>query len=101
VAERAGAVVGLVATQLVPRLDREGWSCRITDLVVGAAHRRSGVATALVGAAEEEARRRGALRLDLSSGEWRADAHAFYARLGFETRARAFTRRLTSPAGGR
>jgi hypothetical protein len=49
-------------------------------------------------AAEAEARRTGAPRLDLSSGEWRADAAAFYARLGFETRSRGFTRRLARPS---
>ena len=94
VAERAGAVVGLVATHLVPRLDEDGWSCRITDLVVAAPQRRSGVGSALVAAAEAEARAHGAPRLDLSSGEWREDAHAFYARLGFGSRSRAFTKRL-------
>jgi GNAT superfamily N-acetyltransferase len=87
-------VVGLVATHIVPRLDDDALTCRITDIVVSGAHRRSGVGSALMAAAEQEARRAGAPRLDLSSGEWRADAHAFYARHGFETRARSFTKRL-------
>jgi GNAT superfamily N-acetyltransferase len=90
----AEGVVGLVATHIVPRLDDDGFTCRITDIVVSAAYRRSGTGTALMEAAEQEARRAGAPRLDLSSGEWRADAHAFYTRHGFETRARAFTKRL-------
>jgi ribosomal protein S18 acetylase RimI-like enzyme len=88
-------IVGLVATQIVPRLDRDALTCRITDIVVSAAHRRSGIGSTLMTAAEEEAREAGAPRLDLSSGEWRSDAHAFYARHGFETRARAFTKRLS------
>lgn len=98
VAERAGAVVGLVATHIVPRLDEDGWSCRITDIVVAASQRRSGAGSALVAAAEAEARRHGARRLDLSSGEWRTDAHAFYARLGFRSQSRAFTKPLASGA---
>ena len=57
-------------------------------------HRRSGVGSALLAAAQEEAQRAGAPRLDLSSGEWRAEARAFYSRLGFETRSRGFTKRL-------
>jgi GNAT superfamily N-acetyltransferase len=89
-------VVGLVATHIVPRLDDDACTCRITDIVVSAAHRRSGIGSALVAAAEAEARKAGAPRLDLSSGEWRADAHAFYASHGFETRARAFTKRLSA-----
>jgi GNAT superfamily N-acetyltransferase len=88
-------VVGLLATHIVPRLDSDGFTCRITDLVVAVGHRRSGIGSALIAAAEQEARRAGAPRLDLSSGEWRADARAFYESHGFETRARAFTKRLS------
>jgi ribosomal protein S18 acetylase RimI-like enzyme len=99
VAEVGGhGVVGLVATHLVPRLDDDRFTCRITDIVVSAEHRRSGIGSALLGAAEAEARRSGAPRLDLSSGDWRADAHAFYDRHGFETRGRAFTKRLGASA---
>jgi N-acetylglutamate synthase-like GNAT family acetyltransferase len=93
--ESAAGVVGLVATHIVPRLDDDAFTCRITDLVVSGAHRRSGIGSTLMTAAEHEARTVGAPRLDLSSGEWRADAHAFYASHGFETRARAFTKRLS------
>ncbi len=91
---RAAGVVGLVGTHIVPRLDADACTCRITDIVVLAAHRRSGIGSALLAAAEREARRAGAPRLDLSSGDWRPDAHAFYASHGFETRARSFTKRL-------
>lgn len=94
VAEADGAIVGLVATHVVPRLDGELLSCRVVDIVVSQDHRRQGVGTALVAAAEVEARRRGCRRLDLSSGDWRDDAHAFYERLGFETSSRGFVRRL-------
>ncbi len=94
VADSADGVVGLVATHIVPRLDRDRLSCRITDIVVSASHRRRGIASALVEAATDEARRAGAQRLDLSSGEWRADAYAFYTRMGFTTQSRGFTKRL-------
>jgi GNAT superfamily N-acetyltransferase len=89
-----GDVVGLVATCLVPRLHNDGLSCRITDLVVTASRRRQGAGRALMAAAEATARAAGARRLDLSTGDWRSDAHAFYARLGFHDNARALTRRL-------
>ena len=45
-------------------------------------------------AAEAEALAHGSRRLDLSSGDWRADAHALYERSGFERRAQAFIKRL-------
>jgi GNAT superfamily N-acetyltransferase len=94
VAELDGDVVGLVATHIVPRLDRDRVTCRITDIVVSSTHRRCGVGSALLAAAEHEARVHGARRLDLSWGDHRADAHAFYTRMGFETRSRGFTWRL-------
>ena len=62
--------------------------------VVAAPARRSGVGRALIRAAEAKARRHGCPRLDLSSGDWRSDAHAFYEALGFERSALAFRRRL-------
>jgi GNAT superfamily N-acetyltransferase len=93
-AEISGEVVGLIATHVVPRLDSERRSCRIVDLVVAERHRRNGIGAALIDAAEQEARRQHCARLDLSTGDWRPDAHAFYERMGFESRARAFVRRL-------
>jgi GNAT superfamily N-acetyltransferase len=93
-AEVNGEVVGLVCTHVVPRLDSEMFSCRIVDIVVAQAHRRSGIGATLVGAAEIEARRHRCQRLDLSSGDWRADAHAFYDKLGFEGLSRGFVKRL-------
>jgi GNAT superfamily N-acetyltransferase len=94
IADGPDGPVGLIATQTVPRLDADVLSCRITDLVVSARHRRLGIGAALLAAAEREARRAGACRLDLSSGDWRAEAYSFYAAMGFETSARAFTKRL-------
>jgi GNAT superfamily N-acetyltransferase len=101
VAEGQDGIVGLVATHLVPRLDDDRLWCRITDIVVAAGSRRAGVGTALVEAAEAEARRHGASRLDLSSAEWRAGARDFYARLGFESPSRTFVKRLGYHANAR
>jgi N-acetylglutamate synthase-like GNAT family acetyltransferase len=94
VAEVAGRVVGLVATHLVPRFDDELLSCRVMDIVVAVDQRRSGVGRALMAAAEREARRGGATRVDLSSGFERDDAQAFYRALGYESRSRNFAKRL-------
>jgi GNAT superfamily N-acetyltransferase len=93
-AEVSGEIAGLVATHVVPRLDSDARSCRIVDLVVAERHRRGGIGVALLAAAEKEARRQRCARLDLSSGDWRPDAHAFYERMGFESHARAFLKRL-------
>ena len=94
VAEGSGAVVGLVATHIVPRLDVDAYTCRVTDLVVMRAQRRRGLGTALLEAAARHAYESGAPRLDLTSGDWRDEAHGFYLASGFESTARGFTKRL-------
>lgn len=94
VAESVDGLVGLVATHIVPRLDEDELTCRITDIVVMPSQRRRGVATDLLEAAVRHANAAGAPRLDLSSGDWRKDAHGFYHANGFESRSRGFTRRL-------
>jgi GNAT superfamily N-acetyltransferase len=94
VAEGEDGIVGLVATHLARRLDDDRPSCRIADVVVAGGSRRAGVGVALVEAAEGEARRHGATGLELSSEDWRSDAHGFYTRLGFESPGRSFVKRL-------
>ena len=89
-----GEVVGLLATHIVPRLDDDAFTCRVTDIVVAVSHRRLGIGSMLIASAEQHAREAGAPRLDLSSGDHRSDAHAFYLRHGFTSQARAFTKRL-------
>ncbi|MHB8241628.1 MAG: GNAT family N-acetyltransferase [Solirubrobacteraceae bacterium] len=95
VAEISHRVVGLVATHIVPRLDSDRCSCRIVDLVVASGSKRMGVGRLLVAAAESEARRQGAERVDLSTGEWRQDAHLFYDQLGFNLHSRGLVKRLS------
>jgi len=93
-AVRDERIVGVVATSLVPRLDQARLSCRVTDLVVSVPHRREGIGRALIQAAEASARAAGATRMDLTTGDWRAEAHAFYETLGFQDNGRALKRHL-------
>jgi GNAT superfamily N-acetyltransferase len=86
--------VGLVATHLIPRLNRELRTCRVTELVVDPSWRRAGVGRALITAAEDEARLRGATLVDLTSGDWREEAHGFYPEAGFERVGVGYLRRL-------
>ena len=59
--------------------------CHVEEFGVDAAHRRKGVATALVEYIKEDARARGFGRIDLDMWTFNESALAFYEAMGFET----------------
>jgi GNAT superfamily N-acetyltransferase len=83
VADAGGRAVGFVAAHLTPMLHRERPVGRVTTLVVEAGRQGSGVGTLLLAAAEEWLAAKGAVRLELTSGDGRLDAHRFYERRGW------------------
>lgn len=83
VAERAGAVIGMVTAQLVVSTAEGGASAWIEDMVVAAPERGRGVGRRLLEAIEAWATSRGASRLQLLADRENAPALAFYARLGW------------------
>ena len=78
------AIVGLAVVAVYSRLS--GVSAHLDDVVVDAAARRRGAGGALVQAAIEVARQRGAYSMELTSSPWREAANRLYARLGFQRR---------------
>jgi GNAT superfamily N-acetyltransferase len=67
---------------------------KLSAIVVDKTHRGRGVGKALVEALEAEARSRGCCLIFLTTAERRADAHAFYSRLGFEHTGRRYAKSL-------
>ncbi len=85
VAEQRGEVVGVCQLIVFRHLQRRGGRCaEIESVHVHPDHRSSGIGTALMRAAVEEARALGCYRVQLTSNVVRSDAHRFYERLGFE-----------------
>lgn len=84
VAEVDGQIVGTL-TLVMFRIPT-GIRARIEDVVVDESARGLGVGALLNQAALDEARRRGARTVDLSSRPSREAANRLYQRLGFETR---------------
>jgi ribosomal protein S18 acetylase RimI-like enzyme len=85
VAEREdGTLGGVITTHRTMVLHRPKPVGRITGLVVDEALRGRGVGRALVEAAELDLRGAGCGLLEVTSNLRRADAHAFYERLGYE-----------------
>jgi GNAT superfamily N-acetyltransferase len=79
-----GDVVGTLQLSVLPALVRRGaLRGQLEAVHVRADHRGSGVGSAMVRWAVEEARRRGCALVQLTSQKRRVDAHRFYVRLGF------------------
>ncbi len=83
VAERGGAVTGMVTAQLVVSTAEGGLSALVEDMVVDEAERGRGAGRALLGAIERWARERGATRLQLLADRANAPALRFYERMGW------------------
>jgi GNAT superfamily N-acetyltransferase len=80
VADADGAVVGICTVYLDLDSVRFGSRAWVEDLAVDPSHRSAGHGKALLDAAKEWGRSRGATHLELDSGEARAAAHRFYER---------------------
>jgi GNAT superfamily N-acetyltransferase len=94
VAEQEGAVVGFATVHVSLAVEYEEPAAKLSAIAVDEAHRRRGIGEALVAAAEEEARARGCCLLFLTTSERRADAHAFYERMGLEHTGRRYGKTL-------
>jgi ribosomal protein S18 acetylase RimI-like enzyme len=77
-----GAIVGIAVVAVHRRLTH--LTARLEDVVVDEHARGQGVGEALVGAAIDEARRRGAPEIELRTAPRREAANRLYPRLGFQ-----------------
>ena len=77
----------LIAVHVCPFFERDGSWARIVALVVAEQARDRGVGARLLVSAESFARSRGCLRMEVTSGDRRLDAHGFYRRHGFVDQA--------------
>jgi GNAT superfamily N-acetyltransferase len=80
VAEHRGELLGLCTAYLDMNSVRFGPRCWVEDLAVSPERRSQGVGKALLDAAKDWARDRGATHLELDSSDTRVDAHRFYER---------------------
>ena len=90
-----GEIVGLCCVFLDIGSVRFGQRAWVEDLAVDPGRRSEGVGKALLDAAKDWARERGASHLELDSGLDRADAHRFYEREGPSWVSRCFAWRLS------
>jgi GNAT superfamily N-acetyltransferase len=92
-AERGGEVLGLVTTMVQPQLRLAGVQLTIEELVVHERARGTGVGRALIAHAQEEARRVGARRVELTTNRTRpVYLRGFYPSCGFTEASSAVMR---------
>jgi N-acetylglutamate synthase-like GNAT family acetyltransferase len=94
VAELKGEIVGLASLHTSLSIEYDQPAAKLSAIVVDERHRRRGVGETLAAEIEAEAYRRGCCLIFLTTAERRADAHAFYRRIGFEETGRRFAKWL-------
>ncbi len=87
-------VVGMIGIRLERTYEADASCARIMALVVSSEHRGRGSGRALMCAAEEWARRRGAEAIVLTTHKRRAGAHQFYRSMGYEATGYRFYKAL-------
>lgn len=86
--------IGVATAHILSVLNRARDVAWLTALVVDEAVRGRGVGRALVSAVEAFARESDCVRLSVTTYLDRTDAHAFYARIGFELTGRRYGKPL-------
>lgn len=88
----AAGVIGVASLHILPLFHAPGNLGRLTALAVRPDHQGRGVGRALVAAAEAFAWKADCRRLEVTSGDHRVGAHAFYERLGYKVDERRFVK---------
>jgi aminoglycoside 3-N-acetyltransferase I len=81
-ASKGEEVVGALAAYVLPKFEQERSEIYIYDLAVAAAHRREGIATALIAALNDAAAARGAYVVFVQADPVDTAAVALYTKLG-------------------
>jgi N-acetylglutamate synthase-like GNAT family acetyltransferase len=90
VADLDTEVVGLVCLQIIPLFHLAEPLGRMTTLVISSKFQRYGIGRRLIAEAEMLAWEHGCGRIEITSGDQRGDAHAFYEAVGYEQVSRRF-----------
>lgn len=94
VAESSDGVVGLITCHMFVSVHSSAPVAWLTTLVVDSSHVGEGVGRTLVVAAEQWASANGAVRVSVTSGVQRDNAHEFYRRIGYAKSGIRFTKTL-------
>ena len=90
VVERDNLVIGVISCHVISLFHQEGSIGRITSLVVDQSHRGLGVGKLLASEADKYFKFAGCVKAEVTSGDHRIDAHAFYESCGYAQNERRF-----------
>jgi N-acetylglutamate synthase-like GNAT family acetyltransferase len=93
VAENEGIIVGVISLHVTELFHAPGRIGRITALVIASDRRGEGVGKLLTEAADAFFRSTGCVRAEVTSGDHRSEAHAFYQAQGYMPDERRFIKR--------
>ncbi|MEO8576253.1 MAG: GNAT family N-acetyltransferase [Gemmatimonadales bacterium] len=99
VAVDASVVAGFVSAHMIPMIHQSEPFAMLTALVTAKTHRGSGIGSLLVSHVERWAVNNGAVRLSLTSGMHREEAHSFYERRSYARTGFRFVKKLDSDLG--
>ncbi|MBM3271018.1 MAG: GNAT family N-acetyltransferase [Candidatus Sericytochromatia bacterium] len=100
VADDGGRLLGMACAHVIPLLHDPHPLCRMTILAVVETCRRRGIGRLLLASVEEFARLNGCRRVEITSAEHRATAHAFCRALGYQEIERRFVRPFECATAG-
>lgn len=96
--DSSGSVLGVASAHRLPLFHVSGYLVRLTALAVSRAAQGVGVGRMLVAAMEAWAWGAGARRVEVTSGDHRPEAHAFYQAVGYAIDERRFVKNAPTPA---
>jgi len=94
VALAGDGVAGCISVHCHELFHTDGRLGRITSLVVSESHKRLGVGSALIREGEKFLKANGCIRVEVTSGDHRPDAHEFYRENGYCEDERRFIKKL-------
>ena len=94
VATDSDVVVGCISLHVLPLFHAAGSLGRITALVVDKSHRGLRIGSALVAAAKDWFIKNDCVKMEVTSGDHRVDAHHFYVSQNFNADGQRFSKKL-------
>jgi len=86
--------VGCISLHLPPLFHSTGYLGRITSLVIDGQYRRQRVGSSLISAATQWFLASGCVKIEVTSGDHRSDAHQFYEAQGFFRDGQRFSKKF-------